>query len=118
MVRTLLMGALALSAIAAASEPASAAKVYMYGQSGRSVVTLKYADADLHTAQGAKALALRVRVAAAHVCGGDELAIVRTGEQFTWCRDAAIDRALAGVDAPLLAAALGRAPRTLAGIPR
>lgn len=117
MFRNLLTGALAL-AVLAAGAPANAASVFMYGEDGRSVVALKYADADLHTARGAKALALRVRVAAAHVCGGDELAIVRTGDQFTWCRNAAIDRAIADVNAPLLADALGRSPRTLASVRR
>jgi UrcA family protein len=115
MFRLLLTGVLTVGAFLAAA-PASAASVYMYGESGRNAVTLKYADSDIRTVQGAKALALRVRVAAAQVCGGDELPIVRTGDQFTWCRDAAINRAIAGIDAPLLADALGRAPRILASV--
>jgi len=118
MFRLLLTGALALGAGLAAGAPANAASVYMYGESGRNMVTLKYTDSDIHTVSGAKALALRVRVAAARVCGGDDLPIVRTGDQFMWCRDAAINRAIASLDAPLLVEALGRSPRTLASVRR
>ena len=79
MFRNLLTGALALLTLIVAAASASAEGIAMYGEEGRNVVTLKYSDADIHTAHGAKLLALRVRVAAARVCGGDVL-VVRTGD--------------------------------------
>jgi|HubBroStandDraft_2_1064218.scaffolds.fasta_scaffold250637_2 UrcA family protein len=115
--RSLLTGALALSAVLAVGAHAHAGGVDIYEEGGRSVVTLKYVDADIHTVRGARSLAMRVRVAAASVCGADVLPIVRTGDQFARCRNAAIDRAIAGLNAPLLADALGRSPRTLAALP-
>ena len=107
MLRHLLTGALALSAAVALGAPSNASSPAMAGDEQRNVITLKYAEADLQTARGAKALALRLRVAAADVCGG-ELPLVRTGDQFARCREAAIDRAIAPLNAPLLAQALGR----------
>jgi UrcA family protein len=110
----LLTGALALCAVLGGGVAANAADVDPYGEGGLNLVTLKYAASDIHTAGGARSLALRVRVAAAKVCGGDD-PTVRTSDQFPRCREAAIDRAIAGLNAPLLAAALGRT-RTLAGV--
>jgi UrcA family protein len=107
MFRHLLAGALTLSAALTLGVPACAGSPAMAGDEERNVVRLKYAEADLQTVQGAKALALRLRIAAADVCGG-ESPLVRTGGQFARCREAAIDRAIAALDAPLLADALGR----------
>jgi UrcA family protein len=62
---------------------------------------------------GAKALALRIRVAAAQVCGGED-PVVRLGDGFYRCQEASIGRAVATLDSPLLADALGRAPQSFA----
>jgi UrcA family protein len=70
-------------------------------------VKVAYADADLQTAEGAKALATRVRIAASAVCGGDNN-LVRSGYRFQHCRGAAIARAVDALNAPLVAEALGR----------
>jgi UrcA family protein len=107
MFRHLLAGALTLSAALALGVPSCAGSLAMPGDEERNVIRLKYAEADLQTVRGAKALALRLRVAAAEVCGG-ESPLVRTGGQFPRCREAAIDRAIATLNAPLLADALGR----------
>ncbi|HLZ84976.1 MAG TPA: UrcA family protein, partial [Caulobacteraceae bacterium] len=71
MFRHLLAGALTLTAALTLGAPAIA------GDEQPNVIRLKYAEADLQTARGARALALRVRVAAADVCGGESL-LVRT----------------------------------------
>jgi UrcA family protein len=77
-------------------------------------VILKVKNADLRSPSGAKEAALRVRVAADKVCGGDRDPVLRSGDGFGRCREAAIDRAIGSVDAPLLAEALGRSPTLLA----
>jgi len=107
MFRHLLAGALTLSAALALAAPSNAGNPTIAGDDQRNVITLKYAEADLQTIRGAKALAFRLRVAAADVCGGEN-PLVRTGNQFAKCREAAIDQAIATLNAPLLADALGR----------
>jgi UrcA family protein len=107
MFRHLLAGTLTLSAALAFGAPSNASSPVLAGDEQRNVVKLKYAGDDLQTVRGAKALALRLRVAAADVCGG-EFPLVRTGDQFGRCREAAIDRAITTLNAPLLAEALGR----------
>jgi UrcA family protein len=83
--------------------------------SQRVVVIVKASDTDLHTPMGAKALALRIRNAAAQACGRDDFPIaVRFSDGFIHCREAAIDRAIQDVGSPLLADALGRPPQVLA----
>jgi UrcA family protein len=64
-------------------------------------------DLDLHTQADAKIAARRIHVAADYVCGGDNT-LFRQDWSFDQCRDGAIDRALASLQAPLVAAALGR----------
>jgi UrcA family protein len=107
MFRHLLAGALTLSAALALGAPSNAGNPVMAGEEQRNVIRLKYAEADLQTIRGAKALAFRLRIAAAAVCGGEN-PLVRTGAQFARCREAAIDRAIVTLNAPLLAQALGR----------
>lgn len=107
MFRPLLAGALTLSAALAFAAPSNAGSSTVANDEQRNVIRLKYAEADLQTIRGAKALALRLRIAAADVCGG-ESPLVRTGAQFMRCREATIDRAIAPLNAPLLADALGR----------
>ena len=81
----------------------------------RVVVIVKATDAELHTPAGAKALALRVRNAAAEACGrDDEPNAVRFSEGFIKCREAAIDQAIQDIGSPMLADALGRSPQVLA----
>jgi len=64
-------------------------------------------DLDLHSEAGAKQAAFRIHVAANFVCGGEN-SIWRQSMDFDSCRNQAIDRALASLDAPLVSAALGR----------
>jgi len=98
--------ALALFGSAAAATPDA-------GQ--RFVVVVRASDAELHAAQGAKTLALRIRNAAAVACGRDDFPIaVRVSDGFIHCREAAIDRAIKDVGSPMLADALGRPPQVLA----
>jgi|SRR5579872_3175218 len=105
MFRSILTATVALSAALAIGAPASAAGLAVFGDGERNVVTVKYTETDLHTVRGAKALAVRVRVAAEDVCGASD-PVVRQGDQFYACREAAIDRAMAQVSAPLVAEAL------------
>ena len=107
MFRHLLADALTLSAALAFGAPSNASSPVPAGDEQRSIVKLKYAGDDLQTVRGAKALAPRLRVSAADVCGG-EFPLVRTGDQFARRREAAVDRAIATLNAPLLAQALGR----------
>ena len=65
--------------------------------------TVKFADLDIQTVEGAKVLYQRIRVAAARVCR--EVArdpVMREGAQG--CIDEAIDKAVKKVDAPHLTA--------------
>jgi UrcA family protein len=78
------------------------------------VVRIKASDSALHTRAGAAHLALQIRVAADHVCGADESPMARESNAFWRCRESAIDRATSELNAPLLAAALGRSPQVLA----
>jgi UrcA family protein len=64
-------------------------------------VRIKVTNADLYTPAGAQKLAWRIRLAASTVCGRD-LPVA-----FDQCRHVAMQHAIAGVDAPLLAQALG-----------
>ena len=92
---------------------ASAGGVDLYGPNEKAVLTVKVTDSDLHSAVGAKALALRVRVAAAEVCGGDDN-VIRFSDGFIKCQAASIDRAIAELNSPLVADALGRPLQNLA----
>ena len=69
--------------------------------------TIHFTDAELHTVKGAKTAALRIRNAAAFVCGGDDI-VYWKADNFMPCREDAIDRAVADLHAPLVSAALGR----------
>jgi UrcA family protein len=69
--------------------------------------TVRLADVDLHTIDGARVAARRIKNAASDVCGGNSRPILMVSD-FTDCRNHAIDRALASLDAPLVSAALGR----------
>ncbi len=69
--------------------------------------TVRFGDIDLQTQAGAKVAARRIHIAADYVCGGDQL-LWRQASDFQSCRNEAIDRALASLQAPLVSAALGR----------
>jgi UrcA family protein len=105
MFRSFLTATVALSAALAISAPVSAAGLAVFGDGEPNVITLRYVDSDIHTVRGAKALALRIRLAAEAVCGAVD-PVVRWGDQFYRCREAAINRAMAPVNAPLVAEAL------------
>jgi UrcA family protein len=76
-------------------------------------VRIKVTAADLNTPDGVKRLALRLRVAAYEVCGGNT-PHGREATDFDACRQSAIEHAVAGIDAPVLARALGLGGETLA----
>jgi UrcA family protein len=67
-----------------------------------------YRIAELHDAKGAKNLALRIKNAADYVCGGDDIVVRWYDGDFIPCREQAIDRALATLNAPMVSAALRR----------
>ena len=113
MFRTILTGALALSAALAMSASVQAASLVVNSDNDDNVVTLRITDADLHTAHGAKELASRIRVAADRACSAERLAAAVEGVDRE-CREAAINRAIKDLNAPLLAAALGRSPQVVA----
>jgi UrcA family protein len=99
--RAILFAALAISsalATTAVAQPPVAG--------GPDSLTVRYAAAELNTAAGASNLALRIRVAANRLCGGDN-PVTRTASTIADCRRATEARAAAGLGAPLLDRALG-----------
>ena len=114
MSRFLISSAFAFGTALAFGAPALASGFDVYGANDQVSVNVKVNDGDLQTAKGAKALALRVRVAAAEACGGDVDPVIRFSDGFIKCREASIDRVIKGLNAPLLADALGRPPQVLA----
>lgn len=106
-------GGLALSTALAIAPAAAAPHVAIADDTGVVMRRVTYVDADLRSPPAAERLAERVRWAAMSVCGGDSN-LVRSGARFDHCWKAAADRAVAGLDAPLLAAALRRSPAELA----
>ncbi len=90
----------AASAQSTASEPAS--------------VTVRTDDVNLHTAAGARLMALRIRNAAAAVCDADGYPLaIRLSDGFIHCREATVDRAVRDLNARMVADALGRSPQLL-----
>ena len=102
-----LAATLTVAAALAAAAPAFAGAQAIWGGDEKVTVTVHYSDADLRNPAGAMRLAERIRLAARRVCGGDD-PVVAVGVRFPACQHRAIDRALATIDAPLLADALGR----------
>jgi UrcA family protein len=76
-------------------------------------VQIKATAADLNTPDGARKLAFRLRVAAYKVCGG-YTPHGREAADFDACRQSAIEHAVAGLNAPVLAKALGLKSEALA----
>jgi len=99
--RPILLAALALSSALATTAVAQPPVV-----SAPDSLTVRYAAPELNTAAGARNLALRIRVAANRLCGGDD-PITRTASTIADCRRATEARAAAGLRAPLLDHALG-----------
>ncbi len=86
--------------------PAKAETFGAHG-AGPMAVTVRYADLDISQAPGARVLLKRITRAASLVCGNEP---DRWGAfenvMFRTCRKGAIERAVARVDAPVLAAQL------------
>ncbi|HZZ36102.1 MAG TPA: UrcA family protein, partial [Caulobacteraceae bacterium] len=88
---------------------ASAAPLSIWGDDEVVSAKVTYTEAETRSTKGAKAIALRIRVAAAQVCSGNDW-VARAGNQYWRCQHAAIDRAVRDLGAPLVADALGREP--------
>jgi UrcA family protein len=112
MFRTILMGAVALPTALAMGAAGRAADLAVNGENG-GVIKLHYTDADLHSVQGAKAMARRIREAADEACSSVAPFASNPGVDSE-CREAAIGRAVRDLNAPLVANALGRTASTLA----
>lgn len=77
-------------------------------QDGRRYETVSYADLNLHSEAGARALLGRLNVAAGVVCGPEPSAFELSEHQaFTDCRKKALDRAVGDVGSPELATIYG-----------
>jgi UrcA family protein len=113
MFRTILTGAAALSATLAIVASANAEGLAVQGQNQGAAIKLQYAQADLHSTQGAKALARRIREAAVQSCSA-EAPFADALVVESQCREATINRAIRDLNAPLVADALGRSPTVLA----
>jgi UrcA family protein len=75
--------------------------------------TVELRDVDVNTPAGAKVAADRIRDAAEQVCNGNTTRWWPDYYGYAKCRDQALDRALATLQAPLVSAALHRkAPTT------
>jgi len=100
---SLVLGLFAAAALAAPAlaDPSG------FGETEQVSRTVHLADVDMHTTDGARVAAGRIKNAASDVCGGNSRPILMVSD-FTACRNHAIDRALASLDAPLVSAALGR----------
>lgn len=107
MSRSFLPASFALCAAVALAASAAAAPASVQVDNGQAAQAFHYTAADLRTVAGAKAIAVRLRWVASDLCAGhDPLAHVSDG--VARCREATIDRALATMNAPLVAQALGR----------
>lgn len=109
MFRIILTGACALSAAIAMSASARAADHGIRGDGEGGSIKLQYAEADLYSAQGANALAVRIRLAADRACRGEALLVSHAGD-LAGCRERTVARVIKDLDAPLLAAALEVSP--------
>jgi UrcA family protein len=109
MIRKQPASGVAFVAAAAIASPVLAAPLTLWGDDEKVVATVAYQDAELHTSDGAAKVAGRIRVAARHVCGGND-PVVAASHRFARCQHTVIDQAIASLDAPLVADALGRAP--------
>ncbi|HEY3947590.1 UrcA family protein [Phenylobacterium sp.] len=107
MTHTLAPIAMALAVATTFAGAALGAPLRVVDDSDLVTAKVAYADSELHSADGARAVAQRIRTAAWEVCGGAR-STVRSGVRFQQCRSAAIDRALATLSAPMVSEAAGR----------
>lgn len=107
MTRFFLRAALVAGAALCLAAPAMARDLDEYGGAEQVTAKVKVTDSDLRTAAGAKALAMRVRVAAAEVCGGED-PVIRESDGFARCQKASAARAMASLNAPRNLARSGR----------
>ncbi|HVN01583.1 MAG TPA: UrcA family protein [Caulobacteraceae bacterium] len=100
--------AAAIVSIAAIATPVPASPASSFGEVVVVTRVVRYREAELHTPGGARSLAVRLKSAAEYVCGGDDILVRFYDRDFIACRESAIDRALATLQAPMVSAALGR----------
>jgi UrcA family protein len=111
MLRSQLIVALGVSTALAVCGAASAAG---FAASEPVSVVVRTDDVNLHTPVGARLMALRIRNAAATACGAEvEPVAIRISDGFVRCREAAVDRAVRDLNAPMVAEALDRSPQRL-----
>jgi UrcA family protein len=69
-------------------------------------ITVSYRDLDIGHPAGAQVLLRRLEAAARKACGGTpDIRVLAEVAEFDKCRSAALDHAVAGINAPLLTAA-------------
>lgn len=73
--------------------------------------TVSYADLDLSHKAGAERLYTRIKSAAREVCEPQQTRVLTAGPQYQRCVNEAIGRAIADVNAPVLAAIYREASR-------
>lgn len=104
MSRYQLIVALGASAVLAVGGAASAAGL---ASNEPASIVVRTDDVNLHTAAGARQMALRIRNAAAAVCDTEGYPVaVRISDGFIRCREATVDRAVRDLNAPMVADAL------------
>ena len=112
MTHSIITGALSafvLAASAVTAAPASAASL-----DEPVTITVSYRDLDISHPAGATVLLHRLEAAATKTCGGKpDVRVLEEVAAFDKCRDAAINRAVAAIDAPLLTAAANRSQPTV-----
>ncbi|HXQ17835.1 MAG TPA: UrcA family protein [Caulobacteraceae bacterium] len=111
MLRSQLIVALGISTAFAVCGAASAAG---FAAIEPTSVVVRTDNVNLHTSAGGRLMALRIRNAAAAACGGEvEPVAIRVSDGFIRCREAAVDRAVRDLNAPMVADALDRSPQML-----
>jgi UrcA family protein len=97
--RTLSLAAATLALVATAV-PANA---YAFAETSRARSTVNYSDLDISGMPGAAALLARIKAAARIVCGPEsEYSDIWERRAFQDCVAASIERAVAGVNSPLV----------------
>ena len=77
-------------------------------------VRVSYADLNLRSEPGARAMYGRIEDAAMHVCGQQpDIHQLTERELYQKCKSQAVDRAVRDLDAPLVTAAAGRTASTV-----
>jgi UrcA family protein len=111
MSRYQLIVALGVSAVLAIGGPASAAGLVSNEPAS---IIVRTDDVNLHTAAGARQMALRIHNAAAAVCDTEGYPVaVRISDGFIRCREAAVEHAVRDLNAPMVANALDHSRQML-----